>query len=86
VRLLLFGEKKLIFWGGIVLLGLVFPIVLEAIASFFPEHGALIFVSGLILLCGGLFLRLGVLSAGIRDQIPMQRLMEFQYQLVKNPK
>jgi formate-dependent nitrite reductase membrane component NrfD len=86
VRLLLFGEKKLIFWGGIVLLGLVFPILLENIASFFPGNRVLIFVSGLTLLCGGFFLRLGVLSAGIRDQIPMHRLIEFQYELIKNPK
>ena len=81
VRLLFLGEKKLIFWGGIVLLGLVFPIILENIASFFPDNGVLIFISGLILLCGGFFLRLGVLSAGIRDQIPMHRLIEFQYEL-----
>jgi len=86
VRLLLFGEKKLIFWGGIVLLGFVFPIILENVASFFPGNGVFIFVSGLILLCGGLFLRLGVLSAGIREQIPMQRLIEFQYELLGNPK
>jgi len=46
----------------------------------------LIFVSGLILLCGGFFLRLGVISAGIKEQIPMQRLMEIQYELIKNPK
>ena len=86
VRLLLFGEKKLIFWGGIVLLGLVFPVILESIASFFHGNVVLIFVSGLILLCGGFFLRLGVISAGIREQIPMQRLMEIQYELIKNPK
>jgi formate-dependent nitrite reductase membrane component NrfD len=86
VRLLLFGEKKLIFWGGIVLLGLVFPVILESIASFFHGNVVLIFVSGLILLCGGFFLRLGVISAGIKEQIPMQRLMEIQYELIKNPK
>ena len=86
VRLLLFGEKKLVFWGGIVLLGFVFPFILEGIATFFPGNVVLIFLSGLILLCGGFFLRLGVLSAGIKDQIPMQRLIEFQYDLIKNSK
>jgi polysulfide reductase chain C len=86
VRLLLFGEKKLIFWGGIVLLGFVFPVILESVASFFHGNVVLIFVSGLILLCGGFFLRLGVISAGIKEQIPMQRLMEIQYELIKNPK
>ncbi len=86
VRLLLFGEMKLIFWGGIVLVGFVFPMILEGIASFSHGNVTLIFTAGLLLLCGGFFLRLGVLSAGIRDQIPMQRLMEIQYDLLKNPK
>jgi formate-dependent nitrite reductase membrane component NrfD len=86
VHLLLFGEMKMIFWGGVVLLGFIFPIILEGIASFFPGNGALIFIAGLLLLCGGFFLRLGVLYAGIKDQIPMQRLMEFQYEFAKKPK
>jgi polysulfide reductase chain C len=81
VRLLLFGEKKLIFWGGIVMLGFLFPIILESIASLFPGNAALIFVSGLIMLWGRFFLRLGVLSAGIKEQIPTHRLMEIQYNL-----
>lgn len=81
VRLLLFGKKKLIFWGGIVLLGFVFPVILENIASFFHGNVVLIFASGLTLLCGGFFLRLGVLSAGIKEQIPMQRLIEIQYDM-----
>jgi len=86
VRLLLFGEKKFIFWGGIVLLGFIFPFVLEGIAAFSHGNVLLIFLSGFILLCGGLFLRLGVLSAGIKEQIPMQRWTEFQYNLIKNSK
>ena len=86
VRLLLFGKKKLIFWGGIVLLGFIFPFVLETIASFSHGNVVLIFVSGLTLLCGGFFLRLGVLSAGIKEQIPMQRWTEFQYDLKVNQK
>jgi formate-dependent nitrite reductase membrane component NrfD len=81
VRLLLFGEKKLIFWGGIVLLGFIFPVILENIASFFPGNALLIFVAGILLLFGGFFLRLGVLYAGIKDQIPMHRLMEIQYDM-----
>ncbi len=85
VRLLLFGDMKLIFWGGIVLLGFIFPLILEAIASFSPGSITLIFTAGVLLLCGGFFLRLGVLQAGIKDRIPMIRLMEIQYDLVKNP-
>jgi formate-dependent nitrite reductase membrane component NrfD len=81
VRLLLFGEKKFIFWGGIVLLGFIFPFVLEGIAVFSHGNLLLIFSSGFILLCGGFFLRLGVLSAGFKEQIPMQRWAEFQYEL-----
>jgi len=79
VRLLLFGEMKMIFWGGVVLLGFIFPVVLENIASFFPGNFVLIFAAGIFLLCGGFFLRLGILHAGIKDQIPMHRLMEIQY-------
>jgi len=82
VRLLLFGEMRLIFWGGIVLLGFIFPVILETIASLFPGNVVLIFVAGILLLCGGFFLRLGVLHAGIKDQIPMHRLMEIQYDLM----
>jgi formate-dependent nitrite reductase membrane component NrfD len=79
VRLLLLGKMRLIFWGGIVLLGFIFPVILENIASFFQGNAALVFVAGTLLLCGGFFLRLGVLQAGIKDQIPMHRLMEIQY-------
>jgi polysulfide reductase chain C len=82
VRLLLFGEMRLIFWGGVVLLGFIFPVILENIASFFPGNAVLIFVAGTLLLCGGFFLRLGVLHAGIKDQIPMHRLMEIQYDIM----
>ena len=79
VRLLVFGEMKMIFWGGVVLLGFIFPVILENIASFFPGNVLLICVAGILLLWGGFFLRLGILRAGIRDQIPMHRLMEIQY-------
>ena len=81
VRLLLHGEKKFIFWGGDVLLGLILPFVLVSIAVFSHGNMLLIFSSGLSLLCGGFLLRLGVLSAGLKEQIPMQRWTEFQYDL-----
>jgi formate-dependent nitrite reductase membrane component NrfD len=86
VRLLLFGKMKLIFWGGIILLGFIFPMILESIASFSHENVILIFTAGLLLLCGGFFLRLGVLRAGIKDRLPMLRLMEIQYELAKHTK
>jgi formate-dependent nitrite reductase membrane component NrfD len=86
VRLLLFGELKWIFWGGIVLLGFIFPIILENIASLFQGNIALIFIAGILLLCGGFFLRVGILHAGIKDQLPMVRFMQIQYELLRNPK
>lgn len=82
VRLLLFGEMKIIFWGGIVFLGFIFPVVLENIASFFPGNVALILAAGILLLWGGFFLRVGILHAGIKEQIPMHRLMEIQYNVM----
>jgi formate-dependent nitrite reductase membrane component NrfD len=86
VRLLLFGEMKLVFWIGIVLLGLIFPILLETIASVFRGNVVFIFIAGILLLCGGFFLRLGVLHAGIKERIPMHRLMEIRYNGIKNEK
>ncbi|HUL19920.1 MAG TPA: NrfD/PsrC family molybdoenzyme membrane anchor subunit [Thermodesulfobacteriota bacterium] len=82
VRFLLFGEMKMIFWGGVVMVGFIFPVVLENIASFFPGNFVVIFAAGIFLLCGGFFLRLGILHAGIKDQIPMHRLMEIQYNMM----
>jgi formate-dependent nitrite reductase membrane component NrfD len=87
VRLLIYGEKKFIFWGVDVLVGLVLPFVLVSIAIFSDGNVLLIFSSGLTLLCGGFSLRLGVLHAGIKDQIPMHRLMEIQYNaMAETPK
>jgi polysulfide reductase chain C len=81
VRHLLFGEKTFIFWWGDVLLGLVLPFILVSIVSFFQGDTWLIFIAGVFLLLGGFSLRLSVLRAGIREQIPMQRWIEFQYDL-----
>jgi len=85
VRLLMTGKLRYVFWQGIILLGFLFPIVLEWISKHY-QSSALLFIAGLSLLTGGFFLRLGLIQAGIKDQIPMQRLMEIQYGLIKNPK
>jgi len=85
VRLLVTGKLRYVFWQGIILLGFVFPFVLEWISKYY-QNSALLFIAGLSLLTGGFFLRLGVLRAGIKDQIPMQRLMEIQYELIQNSK
>lgn len=79
VHLLIQGEKKFFFWGVDVLMGLVLPFILVSIAVFSHGNVLLIYSSGLTLLFGGFFLRLGILHAGIKEQIPMHRLMEIQY-------
>ena len=76
VRLLLSGKLKPLFWGGIVLIGFVFPIVLEYISSCCPGYPELLYATGIFLLCGGFFLRLGVLASGVKEQLPMHRLVE----------
>ena len=76
VRLLLSGKLKPLFWGGIVLIGFVFPIALEYTASCCPGYPGLLYATGIFLLCGGFFLRLGVLASGVKEQLPMHRLVE----------
>jgi len=85
VRLLVTGRLRFVFWQGIILLGLVFPILLEWISSYY-RNPVLLFIAGISLLTGGFFLRLGVLYAGMKDRIPMQRLVEFQYGIIQNSK
>jgi polysulfide reductase chain C len=78
VRLLVSGQLKFLFWGGIIFIGLIFPIVLEYFYSKFPQYPILLFTTGLFLLSGGFFLRLGVLASGIKDQPPLHKLIEIQ--------
>lgn len=86
VKLLLSGKLKPIFWGGIVLIGFVFPLALEYAFSCCPENPELLYATGVFLLCGGFFLRLGVLASGVKEQLPMRKFMEMRYQLgVSNP-
>lgn len=80
VRLLLTGKLRYVFWQGIILLGFIFPLVLEWMSKYY-QSSALLWMAGLALLTGGFFLRLGLIRAGIKDQIPMQRWVEFQYGL-----
>lgn len=79
VNLLISGKLKFVFWGGIVVSGFFFPIVLEAIYSKLPEHTFLLFLTGFFLLVGGFFLRFGIISAGIKEQLPLHKLIELQY-------
>lgn len=77
VLLLVRGHYRYLFWAGIILLGIIFPIVLEWLSKAF-QSPAILWLAGLSLLTGGFFLRLGLIRAGIKEQIPMQRWVEFQ--------
>jgi len=81
VHLLLFGNLKWLFWGGIVALGFLFPVVLEFLYSQLPGYPMLLVLTGLFLLCGGFFLRSGVIAAGIKEQFPMHRFVEAKIHL-----
>lgn len=78
VRLLISGDLKFLFWGGIVSVGFIFPIVLEYLYSHFPQYPVLLFATGLLLLAGGFFLRFGLLASGIKEQLPMHKLIEMK--------
>ena len=79
VRLLLKGRMKFVFWGGVVVLGLALPPVLEFVYSRFPNYPALIFITGASLLTGGFFLRYGVVKGGIKDEHPLHKMAPLQY-------
>jgi len=81
VRLLVSGDLKFVFWGGIIVSGFLFPIILEYLYSKFPDYPFLVFLTGFFLLLGGLFLRVGILSAGIKEQPPLHKLIETRYNL-----
>ncbi len=76
VRMLVQGRLRLLFWGGVVGLGLVFPAVLEFLYQGLPQHPALLWAAGLFLLAGGFLLRMGLLAAAAKEELPLQRLLE----------
>jgi formate-dependent nitrite reductase membrane component NrfD len=81
VRLLLSGKFKYIFWIGIIVSGFFFPIILEGIYSRLHDQHFLPFLAGALLLLGGFFIRYVIVYAGIKDQHPMQQLLENQRDL-----
>jgi formate-dependent nitrite reductase membrane component NrfD len=81
VRLLLSGELKFLFWGGVVLIGFIFPVTLEYLYSHFPRNPVLLMATGVFLLAGGFFLRLGVLASGVKEQLPMHKYVEMKVQV-----
>jgi len=78
VRLLVAGDLRFLFWGGIVCVGFIFPTVLEYLYSHYPQYPVLLFATGVLLLAGGFFLRLGLLASGIKEQLPMHKLIEMK--------
>jgi formate-dependent nitrite reductase membrane component NrfD len=80
VRLLLSGQLKFLFWVGIVFIGFIFPILLEFLYTHSGQPSILI-ATGLFLLSGGFFLRLGVLASGIKEQLPMHKLIEIKIKM-----
>ena len=73
------GRLRVVFWGGIVLMGLVFPVALETLYTVFPDYPGLIFVGGASLLIGGFFLRYAIVKGGIKDQHPLNKLVPAAY-------
>jgi polysulfide reductase chain C len=84
VLVLLFGKYKFIFWLGIVVCGFILPIILENLYSNSHDNIVLLFASGVSVLAAGLFLRMGTVYAGIKDQTPLQKYIEVQY-FLKTP-
>ncbi|NWF92218.1 MAG: polysulfide reductase NrfD [Syntrophaceae bacterium] len=81
VRLLISGDLRFLFWGGIVAVGFLFPIVLEYLYSHFPQYPGLLFATGALLLAGGFFLRLGLLASGVKERLPMYKLIEMKIKM-----
>ncbi len=81
VRLLLSGNLRRPFWVGVVTVGFVFPIILEIIHTLLHGQHIILVTAGSLLLIGGFFLRYCVVYAGIKDEHPLQQLMDEQYTL-----
>lgn len=76
VRMLVRGRLRFLFWGGVVGMGLVFPVVLELLYRRLPELPVLLWAAGLLLLGGGFLLRMGLLTAAAKAEFPLQRLLQ----------
>jgi polysulfide reductase chain C len=70
--LLLKGKLSGLFWGGFLVTGLLFPLVIEYVASTMREgvsQSLAVLVAGVLLLIGGFLMRLLILAAGIRSPL-----------------
>jgi formate-dependent nitrite reductase membrane component NrfD len=68
VASLIHGELKVLFWGGVILCGLVLPFLLKAFEGFSSRSGlaGLTLISNIMVLIGGLLLRYSILAAGVQ--------------------
>lgn len=66
-RLLLEGRLAGVFWGGIVGAGLAAPLVLEGVVVLGVHPLAVVVLTSVLGLAGGLLLRYAVLAAGVRS-------------------
>lgn len=64
MAVLLTGPMSVLFWGGVVLLGLVIPLVLEVVSVRGKEVLGSVLASASLILLGGFFLRAVVLLGG----------------------
>ncbi len=79
MRLLMSGKLKLVFWAGIVALGLLLPTIIDNVYSRFPDYPALLFVTGACALAGGFFLRFGVVKGGVKNEHPLHKMVPMHY-------
>lgn len=79
VSIFISGDLKLLFWGGIVVMGFIFPVLLYYLYAHFPDYPILLFATGLFLLAGRLFLRFGIIRAGIRGEPPFEKLIKIEF-------
>ncbi|MFC1932814.1 NrfD/PsrC family molybdoenzyme membrane anchor subunit [Chloroflexota bacterium] len=81
VRLLLSGKLKYVFWIGVIVAGFILPIILEGIYSWVHAYQFLPLLTTILLLIGRFFLRYGIVYAGVKDQHPLRKFIENQYDL-----
>ncbi len=60
------GDLRFLFWGGVVLCGVIIPFILKCVEVLGGGFLEFIAVSGLLVLAGGLLLRYSILAAGVQ--------------------
>ncbi len=60
------GDLKFLFWGGVILCGVIVPFVLKCVEILNGGLFGLVFISSFLVLVGGLLLRYSILAAGVQ--------------------